>query len=67
MFKHDNFFKNGSYWAFNALTTFNLDILQAGYTPESSPKNKQISNPNSNTVKFKDKFRLGRILDWLKR
>ena len=28
-------------YALSALTTFNFDILQAGYTPEIKPKNTQ--------------------------
>lgn len=38
------------YYAFKALTTFNRDIRQAGYTPDNNPNTKQASKLQKSTM-----------------
>lgn len=48
-----------NYLTFNAATTLSLDILQAGYTPESRPNKRQTTRPRVSTVKLSDRCKSG--------
>ena len=52
MLEHNILSLRLNYCAFKAVTTLSFDMRQAGYTPDISPKTKQISKPMDNTIKF---------------